>query len=91
MDNKEESLLTKEETTSDDKSDSLYTINNVATLLDVHQQTLRNWEKKKLIKPLRVGKNRIYTMRHIEICRKIKEYSGKGICLRGIKELLDKI
>jgi DNA-binding transcriptional MerR regulator len=57
----------------------------------VHQQTLRNWERKKLLVPLRVGTRRIYTTGHIDFCRKIKEFSGKGVSLKGIKELLKNI
>ena len=69
----------------------LFTINDVAALLNVHQQTLRNWERKKLLVPLRVGTRRIYTAEHIDFCRKIKEFSGKGVSLKGIKELLKNI
>jgi MerR family transcriptional regulator, heat shock protein HspR len=69
----------------------LYTINEVAALLGVHQQTLRNWERKKLVIPMRVGARRIYTAKHIEFCRKIREFSGKGVSLKGIKELLKNI
>jgi MerR family transcriptional regulator, heat shock protein HspR len=69
----------------------LYTINEVAALLGVHQQTLRNWERKKLVIPMRVGTRRIYTQKHIEFCKKIREFSGKGVSLKGIKELLKNI
>ncbi len=69
----------------------LFTINDVAQELNVHQQTLRNWERKKLVIPLRAGARRIYTSEHLDICKQIKEYSGKGISLWGIKELLDKL
>jgi DNA-binding transcriptional MerR regulator len=69
----------------------LFTINEVAALLDVHQQTLRNWERKRLVIPLRVGTRRVYTTAHIDLCRKIKEFSGKGVSLKGIKELLKNI
>jgi MerR family transcriptional regulator, heat shock protein HspR len=69
----------------------LYTINEVAALLSVHQQTLRNWERKKLVIPMRVGARRIYTPKHIEFCKKIREFSGKGVSLKGIKELLKNI
>jgi DNA-binding XRE family transcriptional regulator len=62
----------------------LLTINQVAQILGVHQQTLRNWERKKLLLPLRVGARRIYTAKHVELCRKIKEYSGKGISLDSV-------
>ncbi len=66
-----------------------YKISEVSKILGVHQQTLRNWERNKLIKPLRAGNLRIYTDQHIEICKCIKDYAGKGIPLRGIKVLLE--
>jgi MerR family transcriptional regulator/heat shock protein HspR len=82
-----------ETNTNDDLSNLLktnfYKIGDMAKLLGVHQQTLRNWERKKLIKPIRVGKIRIYTDEHIEKCKLIKSYSEKGISLAGIKALLD--
>jgi MerR family transcriptional regulator/heat shock protein HspR len=74
-----------------DEKKELYTINEVAALLGVHQQTLRNWERKKLVIPMRVGARRIYTLKHIDFCRKIREFSGKGVSLKGIKELLKNI
>jgi len=69
----------------------LYTINDVALILNVHQQTLRNWERKKLVAPLRAGTRRVYTKQHIELCKKIKEFSGKGVPLKGIKEIINNI
>jgi DNA-binding transcriptional MerR regulator len=69
----------------------LYTINDVAMLLNVHQQTLRNWERKKVVVPLRAGTRRVYTKKHIELCVKIKEFSGKGVPLKGIKEIINNI
>jgi DNA-binding transcriptional MerR regulator len=69
----------------------LHTINDVALMLNVHQQTLRNWERKKLVAPLRAGTRRVYTKQHIELCKKIKEFSGKGVPLKGIKEIINNI
>src|SRR5271157_4912013 len=91
MDKTEGALVVEKEAIKRKGDDDLFTINDVAKLLNVHQQTLRNWEKKNLVKPLRVGRTRVYAPQHIELCKKIKEYSGKGISLRGVKELLSKI
>lgn len=66
----------------------LYKIDQVAKMLGIHQQTLRNWERKELVKPLRAGGARIYTAAHVVVCRKIKKYSGKGVPLCGIRELI---
>jgi len=93
MTEKETATIAEKETVTQAGAEKreLFTINEVAAMLSVHQQTLRNWERKKLIVPLRVGTRRIYTAKHIELCKKIKEYSGKGVPLKGIKELLNKI
>jgi MerR family transcriptional regulator/heat shock protein HspR len=74
-----------------DPAQKIYTIHDAAEILGVHQQTLRNWDRKKLVTPLRAGNRRIYTEETIERCRKIKEFSGRGISLKGVKELLEKI
>lgn len=80
-------LLEKENTIQKE----LYTINDVALMLNVHQQTLRNWERKKVVVPLRAGTRRVYTKQHLELCMKIKEFSGKGVPLKGIKEIINNI
>ncbi len=72
----------------ENKEEKLYSIKEISILLDVHEQTLRNWERKNLVIPLRVGLRRIYTREHLDLCKKIKQFSGKGISLRGIKEIL---
>ena len=68
----------------------MFTIQEVAELLKVHPQTLRNWEKAGLVRVERVGVNRqrVYSDANLERLKKILHYSGKGISLRGIKELL---
>jgi MerR family transcriptional regulator, heat shock protein HspR len=63
-------------------------ISEVAQLLNVHTQTLRNWEKKGLLAPNRIGKLRVYSTYDIQRCQQIKQYSGRGIHAEGIKELL---
>lgn len=70
---------------------TLFGIKEVSDMLRVHQQTLRNWERKKVVVPLRAGDRRVYTVAHIELCRKIKEFSGKGVPLKGIREIISKI
>ncbi|MCE5299814.1 MAG: helix-turn-helix domain-containing protein [Spirochaetia bacterium] len=89
MSNGENVVLSEKQEKSGSKQ--IYTINEVALMLNVHQQTLRNWERKKVIVPLRAGSRRIYTHEHIELCKKIKEYSGKGVPLKCIKMLMEKI
>ena len=69
---------------------SMYSIKEVAERLKVHQQTLRNWERCGLFVIQRVGinKTRVFSEKDVELCRKIQKYSGKGISLKGIRELL---
>ncbi len=68
----------------------MYSIKEVAEKLKVHQQTLRNWERCGLFAIQRVGinKTRVFNETDIALCHKILKYSGKGISLKGIKELL---
>ena len=55
--------------------EKLYKIGEVADLLGVHEDTLRNWEKEGYIKPERIGKrgDRRYTAEHV------REIKGKGL------------
>jgi MerR-like DNA binding protein len=69
-------------------SDLMRSISEVAKLIEVHTQTLRNWEKKGLITPTRIGNVRVYSSFDIQRLQEIKKYSGKGIQSRGISELL---
>jgi len=89
MAKKESMLFVKEGAVSCPEGKSLYTINDVAKIINVHQQTLRNWERKNVVVPLRAGTRRIYTPAHLELCKKIKEFSGKGVSLKGIKEIIN--
>ncbi|HPD18305.1 MAG: MerR family transcriptional regulator [Candidatus Goldbacteria bacterium] len=75
----------------ENREEKLYSIKEISSLLNVHEQTLRNWERKNLVVPLRVGLRRIYTDEHLKLCKKIKQFSGKGISLNGIKEMLKTI
>ncbi len=69
---------------------TIYSIKEVAEKLMVHQQTLRNWERCGLFAIQRVGinKTRVFSEEDVALCHKIHKYSGRGISLKGIKELL---
>lgn len=67
---------------------TIFTIKEVAESVNVHQQTLRNWEKNGLIMPERAGMRRIYTANQVELCRQIREFSGKGVPLKGLREII---
>ena len=70
----------------------ILTIREIASKLHVHEQTLRNWEKSGLLKISRIGGNRtrIYDASDLSRCKKILNFSEKGINLRGIKVLLER-
>lgn len=67
----------------------MYSIGQVARLLNVHSQTLRNWERQGLISPKRFGQSRVYSKSDIKQCKKVKRYSGRGIQLQSIKEAIN--
>lgn len=74
--------------TPEKKDKEFFSINEAAELLSVHEQTLRNWERHSLIKPMRAGARRIYTKENLEVCERIKAFSGKGVPLKGIAEII---
>ncbi|NQT89968.1 MAG: MerR family transcriptional regulator, partial [Candidatus Omnitrophica bacterium] len=51
----------------------VYTIGIVAKMIGVCPATLRIWERKKLIKPSRIGKNRFYSKCDLDRLEYIKE------------------
>lgn len=68
----------------------VYTIGIAAKLLEVCPATLRIWEKKGLIKPVRLGKNRFYSKCDIDRLKYIKELiQEKRINIEGVKTILN--
>ncbi len=68
----------------------LYTIGIVARKLGVSIPTLRIWEKKGLIKPARIGKNRFYSQWDIDRLVRIKELLQKEhINIEGAKKIIN--
>jgi len=67
----------------------LYTIGITADIIKVCTATLRIWEKKGLIKPARLGKNRFYSRCDIERLKEIKDMiQKKRINIQGVKKIL---
>lgn len=67
----------------------VYTIGIIAKSLKVCPTTLRIWERKGLIKPARIGKNRFYSKYDVERLEYIKELiQKKRINIEGIKGML---
>ena len=76
-------------------SKAIYFISVASTLSGIHQQTIRTYEQKGLIKPFRTGGGtRIYSQEDIDKLIQIQNLSQRGINLDGIKiiyEMKDKI
>ncbi len=68
----------------------VYVISVAARLLDVHPQTLRNYERAGFLRPTRTdGKRRLYSAEDIEQLRQlIKTVEQYGLNLSGLKMLL---
>ena len=68
----------------------VYLISVVATLLDIHPQTLRQYEKEGLICPSRTqGRMRLYSQRDIDKIKFVLQLTRKmGINLAGVDVIL---
>ena len=68
-----------------------YTISVVAQLVELHPQTLRNYEECGLVVPQRSpGNFRLYTERDVERLRKIVRLTGDlGVNLAGVEIILN--
>ena len=68
----------------------VYLISVVATLLDIHPQTLRQYEKEGLISPSRTqGRMRLYSGRDIDKIKFVLQLTRKmGINLAGVDVIL---
>ena len=80
---------------SSDDSKAIYFISVASTLSGIHQQTIRTYEHKGLIKPFRTGGGtRRYSQEDVDKLIQIQNLSQKGINLDGIKiiyEMKEKI
>lgn len=81
----------KESPCADDTgSEPVYTIGIAARMLKVCPATLRIWERKGLVKPSRLGKNRFYSNRDVERLRMIRYLiQEKGLNIEGVKAVLE--
>lgn len=72
-----------------EKDKPIYTIGIAADLLGVCQATLRIWEKKGLIKPKRIGKDRYFSKNDISKLEHIKKILQKHkVNIEGVKKLI---
>jgi len=76
-----------------DKSycEPVYLISEVAVILDIHPQTLRQYEREGLVLPSRTkGKIRQYSQENIDTIKKILVLTRvDGINLAGVNKILD--
>ena len=68
----------------------VYLISVVASILDIHPQTLRQYEKEGLIEPSRTqGRMRLYSQRDIDQIKLVLQLTRKmGINLAGVDMIL---
>ena len=69
---------------------ALYIISVAADLAGVHPQTLRIYERKGLIEPVRTqGRSRRYSERDVALLRRIQELTNEGVGLAGVRRILE--
>lgn len=69
-----------------EESNAIYFISVASSLSGIHQQTIRTYENKGLIKPFRTGGGtRRYSQNDIDKLIQIQDLSQRGINLDGIK------
>ena len=67
----------------------LMTIGMVSELLDIHPRTIRSYEDKGLINPIRKGAWRYYTSRDVQWIQCVREMiHDQGISINAVKKLL---
>ena len=72
------------------KPREMYLISMAAELLDMHPQTLRQYDRLGLVSPTRTaGQSRRYSMRDVAQLREISALSAQGLNLEGIKRILE--
>jgi MerR family transcriptional regulator/heat shock protein HspR len=72
------------------RDEPVYVISIAARMVEMHPQTLRLYERQGLIKPARVGSNRLYSNRDIERLRQIQRLTQEmGVNLAGVEVILN--
>src|ERR1700722_6492695 len=68
---------------------AVYVISVAAELAGVHPQTLRVYERRGLVDPLRTGGgSRRYSERDLERLRRIQDLTAEGLNLEGVRKVL---
>ncbi|MFN8121656.1 MAG: MerR family transcriptional regulator [Thermoleophilia bacterium] len=72
------------------RTTGMYLIGIAAELAGMHPQTLRVYERRGLITPVRTaGRTRMYTDADVALLRRIQELSEAGLNLAGIERVLE--
>jgi MerR family transcriptional regulator/heat shock protein HspR len=73
-----------------DNQQPLFTISNIAKMLEMHPQTLRLYEREGFIKPLRTkGNTRLYSLQDVAQIRLILHLTrDRGVNLAGVEIIL---
>src|SRR4051812_33756325 len=73
-----------------ERTRALYVISVAAELAGMHPQTLRIYERKGLVDPVRTdGGSRRYSDADIQLLRRIQELTNAGLNLAGVKRVLE--
>lgn len=73
-----------------DENTPMFSIGVAAELSMMHPQTLRDYDRMKLVVPVRTGgQTRRYTMRNVAQLREIQRLSQEGVSLEGIRRILE--
>lgn len=73
-----------------EKTEPVYMIGVVATLTQMHAQTIRLYEKLGLVTPQRKNKNRLYSEQDVERLKQIRRLTqDMGVNLAGVEVILD--
>lgn len=68
------------------KNEKFFTLNEASEVTGVNPQTLRNWEKGELIKPLeKFGKHKLFSREQIKEIKNIQKMKEDGMSLQKIK------
>lgn len=79
----------QQEVTGVDPDKPFFSIGTAANMLEVHPRTLRIYEKEGLVKPLRRGQRRYYSLNNIQWIGCLRSMiHDQGISIAGIKKLL---
>lgn len=65
-------------------------ISVAASLAQMHPQTLRMYEQRRLIEPTRTPRGtRLYSQENVDQLRRIQELTNEGINLNGVRRIFD--